>query len=126
MIARIVLWASATWTAYVYVGYVDLDPVRTVTTVDLSALSFNTGFVHAATADVVVTATYVNAVIGQIVTDPNVAGTLQSMVSSIGSAPTANAKAGKVQAFNNHVAAQTGKKLSSAQADQLTQLVSKL
>jgi hypothetical protein len=55
-----------------------------------------------------------------------VAKALQSDVRGIASAPNAAAKAGKLGAFRNHVAAQTGKLLTQAQADLLSSLAGAL
>ena len=64
--------------------------------------------------------------IGQFVTDPGVAQSMQSQVGSIASAPNANAKAGKLDAFSHFLSAQTGKSLSAQQAAILLRLASAL
>lgn len=65
---------------------------------------------------VTVSATALNKVIGRLVTNPSVAASLQEHVNAIASAPNANAKAGKLNAFINAVNAQTGKSITSANA----------
>ena len=67
-----------------------------------------------------------NRLIAQFVSDPDQAASFQSQVTSIGAAPNANAKAGKLGAFTNHVNAQTGKLLTSAQAQILIRLAGAL
>jgi hypothetical protein len=51
---------------------------------------------------------------------------LIAKVSSICSAPNANAKAGKIGAFDNQVRAETGKTLTAVQADYLTRFAGML
>jgi len=76
---------------------------------------------------VVVTADSLSALIAQMMPDGGaVTKSLQSEVQGIASAPNAAAKAGKLGAFRNHVAAQTGKLLTSAQADLLSSLAGAL
>jgi hypothetical protein len=50
------------------------------------------------------------------------ANSLHQQVRSVAVAPNANAKAGALQAFINHVNAQRGKALTSAEADELIAL----
>ena len=71
---------------------------------------------------VLVNAGGLDGLIGQLVTNPGVASSLQSQIGSIASAPNANAKAGKFNAFTNLVNAQTGKALNATQAALLTRL----
>jgi hypothetical protein len=47
---------------------------------------------------------------------------MHQQTEGIASAPNANAKAGKLRAFINHVNAQRGKALTSAEADNLIAL----
>jgi len=47
---------------------------------------------------------------------------MHQQAAGISSAPNANAKAGKLQAFINHVNAQRGKALTPAEADELIAL----
>ena len=54
------------------------------------------------------------------------AGGLIASAQEIASAPNANAKAGKLNAFYNKVDAQIGKKLTAAQADTLKRLAGSL
>ncbi len=69
-----------------------------------------------------VTPASLNNLIARFTTDAGVAGALQQHVGSIASAPTATAKAGKVEAFTYLVNAQTGKSLSAEHAAILIRL----
>jgi hypothetical protein len=51
---------------------------------------------------------------------------MHQQAEGISSAPNANAKAGKLTAFVNHVNAQRGKALTSAEADNLISLATLL
>jgi len=79
------------------------------------------------TFTVTVTADSLSALIAQMMPDGGgVTKSLQSDVQGIASAPNAAAKAGKLGAFRSHVAAQTGKRLTAAQADLLSSLAGAL
>jgi len=69
-----------------------------------------------ATFTVTVNATSIDAVIARLVSDPTVAASLQDQANAIASAPNANAKDGKLNAFVNHVNAQTGKAITTENA----------
>ena len=75
---------------------------------------------------VVVTPTSLEALIGQLVTDAGVAAGLEAKAAAIASAPNANAKAGKLKAFDNQVDAQVGKSITAEQAALLKQLAAAL
>ena len=64
--------------------------------------------------------------IGQWVSNAGVASSLQAKVDAICAAPNANAKSGKLGAFDNQVAAQTGKALTKEHADLLVQYAGQL
>jgi PKD repeat protein len=67
-----------------------------------------------------------DAIAAALVDDPGLAHSFQQQAASIASAPNAQAKAGKLQAFISHVNAQRGKALDSVDADYLIQLASDL
>jgi hypothetical protein len=78
------------------------------------------------TFTVIATASSLEALIGQLVSDQTIVSSLVAKVDSIASAPNANAKAGKVAAFDNQIDAQTGKSISADQAALLKQLAAAL
>jgi 1-phosphatidylinositol phosphodiesterase len=69
-----------------------------------------------------VTSASISTVIQQFVTNPGVADSLAEKANEIATAPNANAKANKLQAFIQLVQAQTGKSITQAQADILIKL----
>lgn len=77
-----------------------------------------------------ISCTPVSVMIAQTITaalgTSGLAASLQQQVNEIVSAPTLSAKAGKLQAFINHVEAQRGKSLTNAQADRLIALAQRL
>jgi hypothetical protein len=75
---------------------------------------------------VTVSASSLQALITQIIGDSSVAGPLNTKLAQAATAPNATAKAGHLQAFENQVNAQSGKKLTAAQAALLLQLVQSL
>jgi hypothetical protein len=77
---------------------------------------------RSASFTVQVTAASLGTVIGRLVTDGGVAASLQEQARGIAQAPNANAKAGMLRAFENHVAAQTGKSITPADAALLVRL----
>ena len=79
-----------------------------------------------ATFTVTVNATSIDAVIARLVSDPTVAASLQDQANAIASAPNANAKDGKLNAFVNHVNAQTGKAITTENAAILIKLATGL
>ena len=62
------------------------------------------------------------AIDGALPGDPGLANSLHQEAQGIASAPNANAKANRLNAFINHVNAQRGKSLTNEQADQLIAL----
>ena len=74
------------------------------------------------TFNVVVDVAGLSRLIGQFVSNPGVASSMQSEVASIGSAPNSHAKAGKLGAFTNHLNAQTGKTITADHAAILVRL----
>jgi len=73
-----------------------------------------------------VTPAGLEALIRQLVPDNGVAASLVAKVESIASAPNAQAKAGKLGAFDNEVDAQAGKAISPANAALLKQFAAAL
>jgi hypothetical protein len=73
-----------------------------------------------------VTAAGIDTLIRQFVTNPGQANSLIQKIDGIASAPNAHAKDGKLGAFKNEVAAQTGKALTADQAAILTRLAGAL
>ena len=96
----------------------------------LSVLGVNGAFdpyaLHLQFIASVVTVDSLTQFILQIVADPQTAGGLVASVNSIGQAPNAQSKAGKLTAFDNKVNAQSGKKLTADQAAALEQLAAML
>ena len=88
-------------------------------------LAGNTG-TGSVTFTVEVTASSLETLIDRLVGDQSIAGALVAKVDAVVSAPNANAKAGKVAAFDNQVDAQTGKTISADDAALLEQLVAAL
>jgi len=78
------------------------------------------------TFTVTATASALEALIGQLVSDQTVASSLVAKVDSVATAPNANAKSNKVAAFDNEIDAQTGKSISADQATLLKQLIAAL
>jgi hypothetical protein len=76
----------------------------------------------ATTFTVVVTGASLATAIDQLVTDSGIADSLGGQAEGIASASNASSKAGKLQAFENHVNAQRGKKIDPATADLLIKL----
>jgi hypothetical protein len=70
---------------------------------------------------VTVSCNAVKSLIGQWVSNAGIASSLSAKVDTICAAPNANAKSGKLGAFVNEVAAQTGKTLTKEHADLLDQ-----
>jgi hypothetical protein len=73
-----------------------------------------------------VNATSLGNLIDTFVSNAGVAQAMKSELQSIVAAPNANAKAGKLKAFINHVNAQTGKSVSAGHAAILIRLASAL
>jgi uncharacterized protein YjbJ (UPF0337 family) len=63
----------------------------------------------------------VKGLIGQWVSNKGIASALTAKIDAVCSAPNANAKSGKLGAFDNQVAAQTGKAITKEHADLLEQ-----
>jgi len=78
------------------------------------------------TFTVVVTPSSLANLITQLLPGVPMASSLTAKVDSISSAPNTHAKAGKLNAFNNELAAQVGKSLTQAQADLLSALATYL
>jgi hypothetical protein len=78
------------------------------------------------TFTVTATASALEALIGQLVSDKTVVSSLVAKVDSVATASNANAKAGKVAAFDNEIDAQTGKSITADQAALLKQLIAAL
>jgi hypothetical protein len=75
---------------------------------------------------VTVTSSSLQTLANRFCTDPSVAASLDQDVIDILQAPNANAKVGALQGFTHLVQAQTGKSLTSAQADTLITLANAL
>jgi hypothetical protein len=75
---------------------------------------------------VTITSSSLQALINRFCTDPNVAASLDQDAANIAHAPNANAKAGILQGFTQLVQAQTGKSLTSDQANLLITLANAL
>lgn len=75
---------------------------------------------------VTVNAAATGAVINRLVTNGGVASALGSQATAVAKAPNANAKAGKLGAFINHINAQTGKSITPANAAVLISLAKQL
>jgi hypothetical protein len=75
---------------------------------------------------VTVTSSSLQTLANRFCTDPSVAASLDQDVTNIATAPNAAAKAGALQAFTSLVHAQTGKSLTSAQANTLLTLATAL
>ena len=75
---------------------------------------------------IIVDASSLEQLLQQIVDDSGVASSLSAKVDAIATAPNANAKAGKLKAFDNEVDAQTGKSISADVAAMLKQLAASL
>ena len=70
---------------------------------------------------VAVTCGALKSLVGRWVSNGGIADALSAKVDAICAAPNANAKSGKIGAFDNQVAAQTGKTLTKEHADLLEQ-----
>jgi hypothetical protein len=78
------------------------------------------------TFTVTATASSIESVIGQLVSDQTVVSSLVAKVDSVAAASNTSAKANKVAAFDNEIDAQTGKSISADQAALLKQLIAAL
>jgi len=120
-----------------------LSGIASTTCADISgpAASFGLGTIsHSASATdragnvgtgsvsftVTVSCDAVKRLVGRWVSNAGIASSLGAKVDAICAAPNANAKSGKLGAFDNQIAAQTGKTLTKEHADLLEQFAGAL